>query len=77
LKVFGSIAELSAEETLRTATSAAATALGVEQLTGRLQPGFAADILLVAGDPLQDLAALAEPVGVWARGRLARDPRSH
>jgi len=77
LKVFGAIAQLSAEETLRTATSAAAVALGVEDRTGRLEEGLAADILLVAGDPLDDLAALTEPVGIWARGRLVKDPRAH
>ena len=76
LKVFGAIAELTPEETLRTATSAAARALGVEKLTGRLLPDLAADIVLVAGDPLEDLGALAEPVGVWARGRLVLDPRA-
>ncbi|MCZ6711590.1 MAG: amidohydrolase family protein [Gammaproteobacteria bacterium] len=77
LKVFGAIAEMSAEQTLRTATSAAAAALGVDQITGRLKPTLDADIVLVAGNPLEDLAALAEPVGVWARGRMALDPRAH
>jgi imidazolonepropionase-like amidohydrolase len=76
LKVFGAIAELTAEETLRTATSAAASALGVDTLTGRLEKNLAADILLVAGDPLVDLGALAEPVGVWARGQMMLDPRA-
>ena len=77
LKVFGAISEMSAEQTLRTATSAAARALGVDQLTGRLKATLDADIVLVAGNPLEDLAALAEPVGVWARGRMALDPRAH
>ncbi len=77
LKVFGEIAELSAEDTLRTATSVAASALGVAKITGRLKQNLAADIVLVAGNPLKDLAALAEPVGVWARGRLVLDPRAH
>ena len=75
LKVFGEIAELSAEETLRTATSAAARALGIEKITGSLQQNLGADIVLVAGDPLKDLAVLADPVGVWARGRAVLDPR--
>jgi imidazolonepropionase-like amidohydrolase len=77
LKVFGAISEMSAEQTLRTATSAAARALGVDQLTGRLKATLDADIVLLAGNPLEDLAALAEPVGVWARGRMALDPRAH
>ncbi len=77
LKVFGAIAQMSAEQTLRTATSAAASALGVDQVTGRLKANLDADIVLVAGNPLEDLAALADPVGVWARGRMALDPRVH
>jgi imidazolonepropionase-like amidohydrolase len=68
LNVFAQIAALSPAQTLQTATSGAARALGIQQITGQLGAGFAADILLVDGDPLQDLAALTRPVGVWARG---------
>jgi imidazolonepropionase-like amidohydrolase len=69
LAVFAEIAEMTPEETLRTATSTCARALGLKGLTGQLRPGLSADILLVDGDPLADLAALGRPVGVWARGR--------
>ena len=74
LKVFALIAELSPQAALRTATSSAARALGVHGMTGRLVPGLAADILVVDGNPLDDLDALANPVGVWARGRRVVDP---
>jgi imidazolonepropionase-like amidohydrolase len=70
LDVFSRIAQCSAEVALRSATSDAARALGLEAVTGRLAPGFAADLLLVDGDPLQDLTALSRPVAVWAAGRL-------
>jgi imidazolonepropionase-like amidohydrolase len=53
---------------LRTATSGAAEALGLAKETGVIRPGLAADILVVDGDPLEDLAALCRPVGVSARG---------
>ena len=69
LNVFSQIAQLTPEETLRSATSNAARALGLSAQTGALLPGFAADILLVDGNPLADLKALTSPVGVWTRGR--------
>ena len=68
LPVFAQIAGLAPTEALRSATSAAADALGLSDVTGRLQPGCAADLLLVHGDPLTDLSALAEPAAIWARG---------
>ena len=74
LKVFSQIAQLSPEETLRSATSNAARALGLDGRTGALLPGFAADIVLVDGNPLADLKALTSPVGVWTRGRNVLTP---
>lgn len=75
LKVFAEIAELSPAAALQTATASAARALGVHRATGRLEAGLAADILVVDGNPLEDLAALARPVGVWANGRKIVDPQ--
>jgi imidazolonepropionase-like amidohydrolase len=74
LAVFSRIAELTPEATLRCATSNAATALGIGSVTGRLSVGYAADVLLLDGDPLADLAALTRPVGIWAAGRAIRLP---
>ncbi len=68
LDVFARIAELNPEQALKTATSGAAEALGIASISGRLRAGLAADILVLDGDPLTDLAALTRPVGVWARG---------
>ena len=72
LPVFAQLAELSPLQTMRAATSTAAEALGLGGATGVLQPGRCADLLFVAGDPLADLATLAEPVMVVARGRVFR-----
>lgn len=69
LAVFAAVAQLSNEQTLRSATSQAALGLGLSGTTGRLLPGFDADVLLVDGCPLRDLAALSRPLAVWARGR--------
>ncbi|MCZ6644280.1 MAG: amidohydrolase family protein [Gammaproteobacteria bacterium] len=71
LNVFSQIAELSPVETLRSATSNAARALGLDKQTGALLPGLSADVVLLDGNPLTDLAALTSPVGVWTRGRNA------
>lgn len=72
LAVFGRILEWPSERVLASATSAAARALGLEHVTGRLAAGLVADVLLVDGDPLQDLSALTRPVQVWARGVATR-----
>jgi len=69
LGVFAKIAQLSPAQTLASATSDAAKALGIDHQTGRIAKGLAADLLLVDGDPLTDLTALACPISVWARGR--------
>ncbi|MFF1420642.1 amidohydrolase family protein [Streptomyces sp. NPDC058280] len=50
------------------ATSDAATALGLGQTTGRIAPGYRADLLLVDGDPLVDLGALKAVRSVFASG---------
>ena len=71
LPIFARLARLTPVETLRTATSEAAQALGLERETGRLTPGLAADVLVVDGNPLEDLGALLRPVLVLARGSVA------
>jgi imidazolonepropionase-like amidohydrolase len=56
-------------ETLRTATSDSAQALGLSAETGALMPGLSADVMLVAGNPLEDLGVLRRPLLVISRGR--------
>ncbi|MGB4136422.1 MAG: amidohydrolase family protein, partial [Microbacterium sp.] len=46
---------------LRDATVTAARLLGVEDRIGQLKEGFVADLLVVDGDPLADLACLTRP----------------
>jgi imidazolonepropionase-like amidohydrolase len=70
LAVFARYAELSAVDTLRSATSEAALALGLENETGSLRAGLAADLVVLDGDPTRDLAALLRPQLVIARGRV-------
>ena len=56
-------------EVLAMATTEAAAALGVGAVTGRLAPGYDADLIVVHGDPQTDIAALGELRRVIARGR--------
>jgi imidazolonepropionase-like amidohydrolase len=68
LPVFAHFAAMSNADALKTATSGCAQAIGLGGVTGRLSPGFAADVLFVDGDPLADLGCLTAPVDVLARG---------
>ncbi|KAI0596967.1 amidohydrolase [Biscogniauxia sp. FL1348] len=52
---------LSAADVLRSATVNAAAMLRQEGFLGQIKPGFAADLLVLAADPLSDVAVLDEP----------------
>jgi imidazolonepropionase-like amidohydrolase len=54
---------------LAAATGVAARACGLQRRTGRLAVGLDADLLLVDGDPLDDVTALQRPRAVVSRGR--------
>jgi imidazolonepropionase-like amidohydrolase len=56
-------------DVIRSATSVAARVLGLEDETGRVGPGLAADLIAVAGNPADSVQALAEPRLVIAAGR--------
>jgi hypothetical protein len=54
-------------EALRAATSAPAKAFGLSD-RGRIAPGMRADLLLVEGNPSQDIRMTRRIVGVWKAG---------
>lgn len=56
-------------EALIATTSVAAEVAGVADATGTLEAGKDADILAVAGNPLDDVTAIHDVVAVYARGR--------
>ncbi|QFQ99307.1 amidohydrolase family protein [Streptomyces phaeolivaceus] len=56
------------------ATTDAAGALGLGETTGRIAPEFRADLLVIDGDPLEDLTALKAVRTVVAAGRR-HEPR--
>ncbi|HVA26256.1 MAG TPA: amidohydrolase family protein [Chloroflexota bacterium] len=68
---------LSAARALRATTLDAARVLGVEDRLGSLQPGKAADLVVVDSDPLTDIWTLATPRIVVARGRVVLDERNN
>ena len=73
LAVFAQVAQISPEQTLKSASSDAAVALGIESVTGQLRPGLSADLILLGANPLEQLTTITEPVAVWARGRCVLD----
>jgi imidazolonepropionase-like amidohydrolase len=56
-------------QAIRSATSEAAAALGLEREIGQAAPGFAADLVAVQGDPLVDVDALGRVKGVMKSGK--------
>ncbi|MEV4892354.1 amidohydrolase family protein [Nonomuraea sp. NPDC055795] len=56
-------------DVLRAVTSVAAGVCRVGARKGRIAPGFDADLLVVAGDPLADVTTLCRPLGVYRMGR--------
>jgi imidazolonepropionase-like amidohydrolase len=60
---------------LQAATATAARVLGLEQETGRVAPGLAADLLAVAGDPTERIEALDAVRLVMVRGQVVVDRR--
>ena len=64
---------LSPVEALRAATTRAASVLGVDDQVGTVAAGMQADLVVVDGDPLEDLKVLRRPLLVIARGRVVVD----
>ncbi|HEX8258581.1 MAG TPA: amidohydrolase family protein [Allosphingosinicella sp.] len=60
---------MSPAEALASATTGAAKLLDRENEIGRIAPGFSADLIAVAGDPLRDVRALEKVDYVMVRGR--------
>ena len=60
-------------DAVASATAVAARACGLAEVTGRLEPGLAADVLVVDGDLERDITALQRPAEVLVRGGPSRD----
>jgi imidazolonepropionase-like amidohydrolase len=62
---------LTPREALASATTVAAKLLSMEDQIGRIAPGLSADMIAVAGDPLNDVTVLEKVDWVMVRGRAA------
>ena len=60
-------------DVLRSITSVAARACRVADRKGRVAPGYDADLLVVAGDPAEDVSALLHPLAVYREGTACGD----
>ncbi len=67
-------AGLSPSEALRTATTNAAAALGLEGRLGCISPGAAADLVVLEGDPLTDIRNTQKIHSVIRGGRIVDRP---
>jgi imidazolonepropionase-like amidohydrolase len=68
-------AGLTPAEAIRAATMGAAATLGSSRTLGQVQPGAAADLLIVEGDPLADITALRKITHVLRAGEVL-DPKA-
>jgi imidazolonepropionase-like amidohydrolase len=64
---------MTALEALRSATIVAAELMGWGDRVGRVAPGYAADLIAVAGDPLADVGVLADVPIVMKGGIVVKD----
>ncbi len=72
LPLLEALAGMPRVDVLRAATSRAAEALRIAEVTGSLRPGLAADLIAVPGNPLDDLGLLANATFVMKAGAVVR-----
>jgi imidazolonepropionase-like amidohydrolase len=58
-------------EAIQSATTVAAELLGVDKSTGRIEKGFDADLILLPGNPLEEIRYLQDALLVMSNGQLA------
>jgi imidazolonepropionase-like amidohydrolase len=69
-QIYGRVLGFDPWHAIRTITVDAAEALGLAATVGAIRPGLGADLVAVAGDPVQDLSALRQVRDVIQGGRL-------
>ncbi|SFC56935.1 Imidazolonepropionase [Nocardioides terrae] len=68
-------AGLTPAQALHAATQANARILGVEDVTGAVEPGRAADLVVTSANPLTDIRTLDHPISVVVRGHVIDHPK--
>ena len=77
LVYFHELVEVSTSFALHTATQVNAQILGLEDITGTIDEGKSADMIVSSQNPLDDLEALRKLDMVIARGKVIINPRPH
>lgn len=62
---------MSTFEAIQSATVVTAELLNIQTKTGRIAPGYEADLVVVPGNPLEDIRALQDALVVMSNGNLA------
>jgi len=68
-------AGLSQRDVLQAATVHSAAALGLQGSIGQIRPGYAADLIGLRGNPLEDLGTLADVSWIMRDGQIVEDKR--
>jgi imidazolonepropionase-like amidohydrolase len=58
---------------IQSATTTAAELLRLEKSAGAVEPGFEADVIVVDGNPLEDVRVIQDPLLIVSNGRIALD----
>ncbi|MFN8059854.1 MAG: amidohydrolase family protein [Vicinamibacterales bacterium] len=58
---------------LQAATTSGARLLGIDAVTGVVEPGFEADLIVVDGNPLEHVARLQDPLLIMSNGHVVVD----
>ena len=61
-------------QALQSATIVSAEMLRLETRIGAIEPRYEADLIAVAGNPLDDVSALDRPSFIMTNGRVVRSP---
>ena len=75
LAYFKKYVGVSAAFALHTATQVNAQIAGIDEVTGTVEIGKSADLLITEKNPLEDLSALRRPAMVVMRGKLMKKPK--
>ncbi len=73
LKLMEEALGMSPMDVIRSTTYETAAVMGMENKIGALKPGMEADLLVVEGNPDEDLSCLAVPEIVFLRGKIAAE----
>ena len=60
---------------IHSATEVNARIAGIEAITGTVEAGKSADLMIVEGNPLEDITVLRQAAAVIFRGKMLREPK--